>query len=113
MLMRWLRLLLASIVTLGVIGVTACGSDPPSIAPLQEKDLAAPEGAGEKQKFDRNAVVDPAAFTDIETLDVAAVQKFLAKSPYDRPSFLETYQSNGVRASDAIVRAARQYRINP
>ena len=58
-------------------------------------------------------LVDTAAFTDVDGLDGTIIQKFLHKTAYDRPSFLETYQSNGVRASDAIARAARTYRINP
>jgi hypothetical protein len=109
---RWLRGLLVSFLASVAIFASACGSDPPSTI-LQTADLSKPEGA-DIAAFDRNAIVDPAAFTDIETLDVAAVQRFLSKTPYDqRPSFLETYQSNGVRAADTIVRAARQYRINP
>ena len=63
--------------------------------------------------FDKNNIVDQAAFTDIDGIDAALVQTFLHRTPYARPSFLETYQSNGVRAGDAILRAARTYRINP
>jgi hypothetical protein len=37
----------------------------------------------------------------------------LHKTPYDSTSFLETYQSNGVQAADAIARSSRAYRINP
>ena len=78
---------------------------------LQDADLKIPEGS--EAKFDKNNVVDPAAFVDVDGIDVNLVQKFLHRNAYDRPSFLETYQSNGVRASDAILRAARTYRINP
>lgn len=78
---------------------------------LQDADFKAPKGF--EAKFDKNVIVDTAAFIDIDGLDGTIIQKFLHKTPYDRASFLETYQSNGVRASDAIARAARTYRINP
>jgi hypothetical protein len=106
--------LLRSVLTLGLVSgllvVSACGDDPP-VTVLQPLDFAKPEG--EVGPFDRNSIVDPLAFTDSESYDVAAVQQFLRMTPYGRPSFLETYQSNGVRAADAIVNVARQYRINP
>lgn len=78
---------------------------------LQDKDLKVP--AGVETAFDKNAIVDTAGLVDVAGLDGPTVQKFLHKTPYDRPSFLETYQSNGLRASDAIARAARTYRLNP
>lgn len=88
----------------------ACSKDaPPSV--LQAADLELPEDT--EARFDKNEVVDSASFVDIEAIDSSLVQKFLHRTPYDRASFLETYQSNGVRASDAILRAARTYRINP
>jgi hypothetical protein len=40
-------------------------------------------------------------------------QRFLEKTAYLRPSFLETYSSNGVTAAEAIVGASERYRINP
>jgi len=94
----------------GAIVVSACGEDPPATV-LQPLDTKQPEG--EILEFDRNSVVDPASFTDTESLDVGTIQRFLGKTPYERPSFLETYQSNGVRAADAIISVARQHRINP
>ena len=84
---------------------------------FQEQDFKPPKGSetsGEVAKFDRNNVAETAALVDFAALDATLIQKFLHRTPYEgRPSFLETYQSNGVRASDAIARAARQYRINP
>jgi hypothetical protein len=79
---------------------------------LQDIDLDPPKG---NAKFNRNEILSTAEFTDIEAdvLSAQSVQKFLARTPYNRPSFLETYQSNGIRAADAIVSAARLYRINP
>lgn len=96
--------------TVGVVAIAACSSDPET-GVLQAADTSKPEG--EIPPFDRNTIVDSASFLDVETIDVSAIQRFLSKTPYSRPSFLETYQSNGVRASDAILKSARQYGINP
>ena len=90
--------------------VPACTSDE-SKGYLQDADFEQPKGL--EQGFDRNNIVDTAAFVDVDGLDAKIIQKFLHKNAYDRASFLETYQSNGVTASDAIARAARTYRINP
>lgn len=101
--------LLTALVTSTVL-VGACGSDaPPTV--LQAIDTQ--PSASSSTPFNRNLIADSASFADIETLEVAEVQAFLNKTPYDRASFLETYQSNGMRASDAIATAARKYRINP
>lgn len=100
---------LGLLVALAALG-PACSKDKSS-GLLQDADLKPPEGS--EAKFDKNNLVDPASFADVESLDVQLVQKFLHRTPYDRSSFLETYQSNGLRASDAIMKAARTYRINP
>lgn len=104
---RYFGWILAGVGLASLAGVACIEDEPRSI--LQPADTA-PSG---KVAFSPSAIVDDAAFTDIETLDVDAVQRFLQKTPYDYSSFLDTYQSNGVRAADAIVAAARQYRINP
>src|SRR2546423_637920 len=78
---------------------------------LRDEDTQKPEGVD--TAFDRNTILDNASFADVEGLDVVVVRKFLHKTPYDSTSFLETYQSNGVQAADAIARSARTYRINP
>lgn len=78
---------------------------------LPEKDFAAVEKS--QAKFDRNNLIDVATFTDVEAVDAVQVQKFFSRTPYDQPSFLETYQSNGTRAADAVLRVARTYRVNP
>ena len=84
---------------------------------FQEEDFRPPKGSedrgAEPVAFDRNNIIETAALVDSLALDATLVQKFMHRTPYDRPTFLETYQSNGVRASDAIARAARTYRINP
>lgn len=98
------------LVLLSILAMVAC-SDEPRATVLQDLDFEKPKGV--EQPFERNNIIDTGSFTDVDTLDANAIQGFLGKTAYDRPSFLETYQSNGVRASDAIARAARQYRINP
>jgi hypothetical protein len=89
---------------------TSCGDFPPPtvLASLDLKPLD-----GETAPFDRNKVIESGSITDSDAFDANAIQAFLAKPPYGRSSFLETYQSNGLRAADAIVSAANQYRINP
>ncbi len=91
-------------------GFGACAKDAP-YTHLQPEDYDPPEGGG--PLFDPNNLVDNASFIDVNAMVDDQVQTFFAKTPYDRPSFLATYQSNGVRASDAVLRAARVYRINP
>jgi hypothetical protein len=92
-----------------VISVAAaCAKESNDTGVLQRDDLS-PVGGG----FDPNSIVDKDAFEDSRGIELDALQKFLGKTPYARPSFLETYQSNGIRAADAIIRAAGQYRLNP
>jgi hypothetical protein len=93
-----------------VLAAPACSEEPRGTV-LQDLDFEKPKGL--EAPFEKNKIIDKASFTDIDSIDANAIQKFLGKTAYDRASFLETYQSNGVRASDAIARAARQYRINP
>ncbi len=105
---RWATLLSLLAAAAPVVG--ACGDAPPATV-LQALDTETPKG--ERVRFDRNLIADSASFVDVETIKAADVQRFLSKTPYGRPSFLETYQSNGIRAADAVMAAARQYRINP
>ena len=91
-------------------GATGCAKASPEVTVLQSADLTTDS---EGPKFDPNEIVDVASFTDTFGLDATQVQNFLRHTPYKRPSFLETYQSNGIRAVDAIVKAAQKYRINP
>jgi len=93
-----------------LVGVPTCKKEETAQV-LQPLDFEPPKGL--EQPFDKNNIVDTASFQDSESIDVNAIGRFLEKTPYDRPSFLNTYQSNGVRAADAIARAARTYRINP
>ena len=87
---------------------SACAQQTPESTFLHADDLA--KGT---VPFDKNQIVEPGAFQDTITIDAAAIQSFLARGPYKRASFLETYQSNGIRAADAISNAAITYKINP
>ncbi len=105
--LRLVRSILAALPA-GVLALAACSSAPEPIHPAD--DLAPYDDT-----FDASSIVDGvASFTDPFSLPLASdVQTFLKKTPYDRPSFLATYSSNGVRASDAIAAAAVAYQINP
>ena len=100
------QLLLVVLVTVA----TACSSSARDTI-LQDKDFAAVEKS--VAKFDRNDLMDVPTLTDSEAFDATRLQRFFARTPYDRGTFLETYQSNGIRAADAVLRAGRTYKINP
>lgn len=107
--MRWLRCALLSVFALGAV---ACGGDEEAPSVLDPLDLERPDP--EVDDFDPSTIVSSDEFIDFAALDTAAVQKFFGSTPYDtRRSFLETYQSNGIRASEAVTAAARRYEINP
>lgn len=63
--------------------------------------------------FDANEILASAAMQDEGALDAGAIEQFLQQTPYGLPSFLASYTSNGVAASDAIAAAAQEYSINP
>jgi hypothetical protein len=90
------------------LAIVACAKSVPEQTFLQADDLAS---GGEP--FDKNEIVDTGSFTDARGLDVTEIQQFFEQTPYKRASFLATYQSNGVRAADAIVAASMKYQINP
>src|SRR5258706_4958709 len=104
-----LRARAAALFFVGTVAFAACAKPSTERTVLQTDDLQATEGAD----FDPNEIVDFGSFTDSLTIDVTQVQAFLSRTPYNRESFLATYQSNGVRAADAIARTANRYGINP
>lgn len=104
------RVVTSLLAVMAFASAPACGNDDPKTL-LQDADFEALEDS--ELRFDRNNILDVATLTDFEAFDARSAAEFLAKTPYSRPSFLATYQSNGSRASDAIVRAARTHRINP
>jgi len=101
------RVLVSVTVTIALAMATACAKQGDESAVLQSSDL---DSQGD---FDPNELVDLASFTDALTIGSAEVQLFLERTPYNRGSFLATYQSNGVRAVDAIARTANRYSLNP
>lgn len=115
-----LRSLTASISVSALFGflvvLASCETKTEEGTLLQPEDLQ--ESAAE---FDANKLVEDAAFEDWVTIDAERVQGFFSNTPYGRKeegttgreSFLQSYQSNGIRASDAVVQAARKHRINP
>jgi len=108
--MRRPKLLLLGFVLVFVASalVSACAKSEPG-SNLQASDLVTLQGV----TFDPNAIMTPAVFQDSIAYDATAIQNFLERTPYARPSFLATYQSNGVRASDGLYKAATANRINP
>ncbi|MEO8874758.1 MAG: hypothetical protein ABI461_04145, partial [Polyangiaceae bacterium] len=63
--------------------------------------------------FDDTEIIAAGAFTDTQSFAAIDMQTFLEHTPYKRSSFLSTYQSNGVRAVDAVMSSAFKYHINP
>ena len=93
----------------GVLLGAACAKQADENTTLQKSDLTSLD----INSFSVDEIVDLDSFTDWQTIDAATLQAFFTRTPYDRESFLNTYQSNGVRAVDAIVRTASRYGINP
>ncbi|WP_394821875.1 hypothetical protein [Pendulispora albinea] len=104
------RLLLSGLALMCASSVLSAGCAKSSEESLlQASDFVTPKDV----TFDANSIMSPEVLQDAEAFDAAALQTFLERTPYRRPSFLATYQSNGVRASDALYRAAIASRINP
>jgi hypothetical protein len=98
-----IRLLPAAI----AIAALACSKPAGETSVLQASDL---EASG---PFDPDEIVASAPMQDQSALDASQVQAFLEKTPYGTPSFLASYASNGVTASEAIVLGATRYALNP
>lgn len=91
-----------------VVALMACGPSADG-GVLRPQDTKLQDGV----TFDPTLLMTDSSFVDVTPADVASILQFLQKTPYDQPSFLATYASNGVTAPLAIVRSARKYRINP
>jgi hypothetical protein len=96
------------LVLAALLEAAGCSSSSPPATFLQPADLAKNPG----MQFDPNEIVDSASFSDARTMVGIDIQQFLNKTPYDHPSFLATYASNGESAAQAIVRTAELYHIN-
>lgn len=105
------------LLSVGVVGlcVPACKSTVAETTFLDPTDLELYKPAGDEppKPYDRNDLIDDASLVDFTQATSAVAQTYLERTSYARRSFLSTYQSNGLRASDALVNAARVYRINP
>lgn len=111
------RLFLRACFALLVLMVlTAACSQDEAVSVLEADDTKAVEGA---PPFSKDNILDNASFADWQALNADQVEAFLGSggkvsgTPYKRSSFLSTYQSNGARAVDSILNAARNHRINP
>jgi hypothetical protein len=93
-----------------VLATASCAKSGQDQTVLQTQDLTDTGNAG---SFDPNEIVDYGSFTDESGLGASDVQGFLQSTPYNRPSFLSTYESGGVRAVDAVVAASQKYSLNP
>lgn len=110
---RWRRSWgLASVASVAalVLAPTSCSDDPPATF-LDASDLETTRGA----TFDPNDVVSTPALTDHEGSSRDAVDRLFRGDPtlYGHPSFLATYRSGGLSATDAVVAAAEKYRLHP
>jgi hypothetical protein len=88
--------------------LAACSKSPGESSVLQASDLQ-----GNGASFDPDEIVDSASMQDQTALDEAAVLAFLQKTPYGSSSFLATYASNSVPATQAIALASERYALNP
>jgi len=92
-----------------LLAVLACCAKATTDTGVEPLDLAPAD-----LPFDANLIVDTASFTDSENFSTSiAIQQFLEKTPYGHPSFLSTYVSGGIRASEAIALASERYQLNP
>lgn len=105
--LRFVRIVV-TVVPPTALALAACASSPEPIRPPDDS-------VAYDDTFDPSRIVDgTASFIDPYSMPLGAdVQTFLQKTPYGHASFLATYSSNGVRASDAIAAAAATYQLNP
>jgi hypothetical protein len=75
--------------------------------------LAAQDLQANGAAFDPDEILDPASMQDVTALDGGGIEQFLEQTPYGGTSFLATYTSNGVPASEAIAAAAERYTLDP
>lgn len=96
---------------LSTVGALTSCKDDPNYGLLDPLDFAGLDAGG--LPFNADNLISNEALADAAASDTAFLQKFFARTTYNRSSFLETYSSGGVRAADGIMRAARYYQINP
>ena len=96
---------LIAVVTGGASGCKTDATD--SVLRSQDRVVAA------GTTFDPNELVDSQSFADSSSLAEGDLSQFLHATPYGAASFLETYQSDGTSATDAVLTASQTYSINP
>lgn len=101
---------LAALVVGTVLASSGCSDDPPETF-LHASDLERVHGA----TFDPNDLVSTQALTDSEGLLRDDVDRLFRGHPslYGHASFLASYRSGGLPATDAVVAAAKRYRLHP
>jgi hypothetical protein len=99
-----------ALLLVGVVSVaTACSKGGPGNTSLLPPQDLQSNGA----PFDADEILDSASMQDESALDAGGIEQFLQQTPYGAASFLSTYESHGIPASDAIASAAQQYSLNP
>ena len=74
--------------------------------PTADEEVRGSSSKVTARPFDRNAVLDDKSLGDSTTLDAAAIQKLLDKTPWNKKSVLATYSENGKSAAEIMVEAA-------
>jgi hypothetical protein len=96
-------------VALGATIVIACSKGGAGdVSAISPQDLQS-DGAA----FDPDEILDSASMQDQAALDSAGVEQFLQQTPYGGGSFLASYVSHGIAASDAVVGAAQRHAVDP
>ena len=80
--------------------------------PVEDLQLAE-EGKADGSVFDSENLMDDGLFVDVNFLSADDLDEFLYSTPYGKRSFLADYEEEGIRFSDMIMNASREYRINP
>ncbi len=108
------RSVLGTLAALAALSVVACVAPPTEDAESSDSALAS-------RPYDKNLVVDDAAFADVSrsSPDVAKIQAFLDTTPFRNfflfrtTSPLAEYRDGGKLVSEILVDVAREHRINP
>lgn len=109
--MRWIPLV--------VLAVAACAVEVSDLADEHDEPedfIVDPDDGkadGVPPTFDRNNVVADALLIAGGAMTVENVQAFLDETPYDKRSWLASYDEDGTSAAAMIVEAAQEHDINP
>jgi hypothetical protein len=98
---RWVGLALACVCS------SACAE--PDAPQMHPDDMLPRAGF----RFDKDTLLSDADMRDVTFARADAIQRSFDKTRYNQPSFLATYRSHGVLASQAVERSAKAHRISP